>query len=158
MTDTIAAAGKAIEEAVLQVRQNVEDLAKAQQEQFEKATGQLLKNYDELASLAKLNMDAVAQSGAVVADGVGQASRQVAAFTRDSLANSMVTGKALLTVKTIGDVMDVHHQFVLQSMEALVAETTRLHELSLKVAQDALAPLSARANATVDALARPVAA
>ncbi|MBP2313192.1 phasin family protein [Azospirillum soli] len=158
MTDKFAAATKAIEDAVSTAKQNVEGLVKAQQEQIEKASAQILKSYEELTSLTKGNVDAVVKSGTIVAKGAEEAGKQVAAFTQTSLEKNAAAGKALLAVKTIQELIELQTSFTKSSFEAFVAESTKLQELSVKIANEALAPLSERANLTVEKLSKTAAA
>ena len=158
MSDKIAAATKAIEDAVSTAKQNVEGLVKAQQEQIEKASAQILKSYEELTSLTKGNVEAVVKSGTIVAKGAEEAGKQVAAFTQSSLEKNAANGKALLAVKTIQELVELQASFTKSSFEAFVAETTKLQELSVKIANEALAPLSERANLAVEKLSKPAAA
>ncbi len=157
MTDKFAAATKAIEDAVSTAKQNVEGLVKAQQEQIEKASAQILKSYEELTSLTKGNVDAVVKSGTIVAKGAEEAGKQVAAFTQTSLEKSAANGKALLAVKTIQELIELQTAFTKSSFEAFVAESTKLQELSVKIANEALAPLSERANLAVEKLSKTAA-
>jgi len=158
MNDKIAAAQKVFGDAVSQAKLNLEGYAKTQQEQIEKASAQLLKSYEELNALTKGNVDAVVQSGTIVAKGAEEAGKQVAAFAQASLEKSVATSKAFLTVKSIRELIDLQNAYAKQSFDALVAETTKLQELSVKVTNDALAPLSARVNLAVEKLAKPLAA
>lgn len=158
MTDKIIAATKAIEDVVSQTKQNLEGYVKAQQEQVEKASSQILKSYEELTALTKGNVDAVVASGTIVAKGAEVASKQVAAFTQASLEKNVATGKAVLAVKTIRELIDLQNSYFKSSLDALVSESTKLQELSVKIANEALAPLSARVNVTVEKLSKPIAA
>ncbi|AWK86458.1 phasin family protein [Azospirillum thermophilum] len=158
MSDKIAAATKTIEDAVTTAKQNLEGLVKAQQEQVEKASAQILKGFDELTALTKGNVDAVVKSGTIVAKGAEEAGKQVAAFTQSSLEKSVATGKALLAVKTIQELVELQNAYAKSSFDALVAETTKLQQLTVKVANEALAPINERVNVTVEAIAKPVAA
>lgn len=158
MSDKIAAATKTIETAVTTAKQNLEGLVKAQQEQVEKASAQILKGFDELTALTKGNVDAVVKSGTIVAKGAEEAGKQVAAFTQSSLEKSVATGKALLAVKTIQELVELQNAYAKSSFDALVAETTKLQQLTVKVANEALAPINERVNVTVEAIAKPVAA
>lgn len=158
MTDKIIAATKAFEDVVAQAKQNLEGYVKTQQEQFEKASSQLLKSYEELTTLSKSNVDAIVASGTVVAKGAETASKQVAAFTQASLEKNVATGKAVLAVKSIRELIDLQNSYFKSTLDALVAEGTKLQELSVQVTNEALAPISARVNATVQKLTKPVAA
>ncbi|PWC32657.1 phasin family protein [Azospirillum sp. TSO35-2] len=159
MSDKFAAATKSIEDAVSTAKQNLEGLVKAQQEQVEKASAQILKSYDELSVLTKGNVDAVVKSGTIVAKGAEEAGKQVAAFTQSSLEKSVSTGKALLAVKTIQELIELQSAFAKASFDALVSESSKLQELSVKIANEALAPISERVTLTVDTLSKkPLAA
>ncbi|MCG5239989.1 phasin family protein [Azospirillum doebereinerae] len=158
MSDKFAAATKTIEDAVSTAKLNLEGLVKAQQEQVEKASAKILKSYDELSVLTKGNVDAVVKSSTIVAKGAEEAGKQVAAFTQSSLEKSVSTGKALLAVKTIQELIELQNAYTKASFDAFVAESTKLQELSVKIANEALAPLSERVNLAVGKLAKPVAA
>jgi len=159
MSDQIAAVTKSVEDAIATAKQNLEGLVKAQQEQIEKASAQVLKSYDELTVLAKQNVDAFVKSGTVVAKGAEEAGKQVAAFTQSSLEKSVSNAKAVLAVKTIQELVELQSAYTKASLDAFVSESTKLQELTVKVANEALAPLNARVNATVEVLSKkPVAA
>jgi phasin family protein len=154
MTDKFAAATKTFEDAVVAAKQNVDGLVKAQQEQFEKASTQLLKGFDELTAIAKGNVDAVVKSGTIVAKGAEEAGKQVAAYTQSSLEKGAATGKALLAVKTVQELVELQNSFAKASLENFVKESAKLQELSLKIAKDAFAPINDRVTVTVDALSK----
>ncbi|WP_376958435.1 phasin family protein [Azospirillum sp. A26] len=159
MSDQIAAVTKSVEDAIATAKQNLEGLVKAQQEQIEKASAKVLKSYDELTVLTKENVDALVKSGTVVAKGAEEAGKQVAAFTQSSLEKSVSNAKALMAVKTIQELVELQKAYTKASLDAFVSESTKLQELTVKVANEALAPLNARVNATVEVLSKkPVAA
>ena len=159
MSDQIAAVTKSVEDAIATAKQNLEGLVKAQQEQIEKASAQVLKGYEELTALTKGNVDALVKSGTVVAKGAEEAGKQVAAFTQSSLEKGVSNAKSMLAVKTIQELVELQNAYTKASLDALMSESTKLQELTVKVANEALAPLSARVNATVEVLSKkPVAA
>lgn len=158
MTDKFAAAQKAFGDVVGQAKQNLEGYAKTQQEQIQKASAQLMKSYEDLNALTKGNVDAVVQSGTIVAKGAEEAGKQVAAFTQASLEQSLAIGKSALAVKSIRELIDLQNSYLKSSLDALVAESTKWQQLSIKVTNEALAPLNARVNVAVEKLAKPLAA
>ncbi|KAA0580722.1 phasin family protein [Azospirillum sp. Sh1] len=159
MSDQIAAVTKSVEDAIATAKQNLEGLVKAQQEQMEKASAQVMKGYEELTALTKGNVDAFVQSGTVVAKGAEEAGKQVAAFTQSSLEKGVSNAKSMLAVKTIQELVELQKAYTKASLDALMSESTKLQELTVKVANEALAPLSARVNATVEVLSKkPIAA
>ncbi|HRJ60016.1 MAG TPA: TIGR01841 family phasin [Azospirillaceae bacterium] len=158
MSDKFAAASKAIEDAVAVAKKNLEGALSAQKEQFEKATSQILKSYEDVAVAAKENVVAVVASSTIVAKGAEEAGKQVAAFTQSSAETAVANGKAALAVKTINELFELQTSFFKTSVENFIAESSKLQELTVKIANDAAAPISARVNATVEKLVKPVVA
>lgn len=158
MSDKFAAATKAIEEAVAVAKKNLEGALSAQKEQFEKATSQILKSYEDVAAVAKDNVDAVVASSTIVAKGAEEAGKQVAAFTQSSAETAVANGKAALAVKTINELFELQTSFFKTSVENFIAESSKLQELTVKIANDAAAPISARVNAAVEKMVKPVVA
>ena len=166
-------APRTIEDVATEAKANFEGIVKAQQEQaqkqfeqtmtatkeqVEKASVRLLKGYEELAEFNKANVDALVTSGTIAAKGAEELSREWVAFAQASFETSVATGKALLTAKTINEVVNLQNAYAKQSFDALVAETTKLQELSVKVTNEAFAPINARVNAAVEKLSKPIAA
>lgn len=135
-----------------------EKTSAAAKEQFEKTTAQLLKGYEDLQATSKANVDALLESSAIAAKGAEDLGREVVAYSQSVLDQSITTGKALLTAKSLQEVVELQNSFLKSSFDAFVAEATRIQELSVKVTNDALAPLSSRVNATVETLSKPLAA
>jgi phasin family protein len=158
MSDKFAAASKAIEDAVATAKLNLEGAVKVQKEQFEKATAQILKSYEEVAATTKENVEAVVASSTIVAKGAEEAGKAVAAFTQTSAETAVANGKAALAVKTINELFELQSSFFKSSVETFVAESSKLQELTVKIANDAAAPIAARVNATVEKLAKPISA
>ncbi|WP_029009835.1 phasin family protein [Azospirillum halopraeferens] len=158
MNDQIATIAKNMESAVSRAKSNLEGLTKTQQEQVEKAAAQLLKGYEELAALTKENVDALVLSGTIVAKGAEEAGKQMAAYTQASMEKGVAAGKAAFTVKSLRELFDLQNAYVKQSVDSFVTESTRMQELSAKIANEAFAPINARVNATVAKLSKPLAA
>lgn len=135
-----------------------EQTATAAKEQFDKAATQLLKSYEDLQAAGKANVEALVESSSIAAKGAEDLSREIVAYSQSALDKSITTGKALLTAKTLQEVVELQNSFLKSSFDSLIAETSRIRELSVKVTNEALAPLSARVNATAETLTKPIAA
>lgn len=141
------AAAKGYEQAIELTRENVA-----------KANTAFLKGYADAQGFGKGNVDALVQAGTIFAKGAEQISKQVAALTQNSVQSSVVTAKALMGCKTLRDVIDLQADFARSSFDALVAESTKISELSLKVTNEAIAPIQARVTVAVEKLTKPIAA
>lgn len=119
-------------------------------EQVEKVSKQAFQTYDDLTAFNKDTVEAVVASSQILAKGFETVSKTWVAFAQSSMEQSVSAAKALLTVKTLREAMDLQAEFARTSFDTLVAETTKVSELSVKVANEAIEPISARVNAAVE--------
>ncbi|MBP2298240.1 phasin family protein [Azospirillum picis] len=140
-----------------QTLKQFEQTATAAKEQFEKATAQMLKSYEDLQAAGKANAEALIASSTIAAKGAEDLGREVVAYGQSALDKSIAAGRALLSAKTLQEVIELQNDFLKSSFDSMLAETSRLQELTTKVTNEALAPLNARVTATVETLSKPVA-
>lgn len=160
--DVAAVAQGSIEEFVKtaqeQAQKQIDESVAAAKTQAEKLQEQLAKSYEEFAALSKGNVEAVVASSAVVVKGAEDFSKAYATLTKTFFEKYVAAGKAVLAAKSVDEVVAVSNDFAKTSYESLVAEAGKLQELSVQVANEALAPLSARFTIAVEKLAKPLAA
>lgn len=132
-----------------------EQAAYMTREQFERASKTLFKNYEEFSQLSKENIDAFVKSGTIVAKGFEEAGKAWIDFTRRSLETSVETAKAVMSCKDLREVVDVQSDYARTSFDSLVNEGSKLSELGVKVANEALEPIQSRINVTVEKILKP---
>lgn len=162
-----------IEDVAIQAKEQFEGIVKAGQEQaakqfeqtvaatkeqVEKASAQMLKGYEDYAAFNKATVDALVKSSTIAVKGAEDINKELVAFAQASFDNSVAIGRALLSAKSFNEVVELQNSYAKQSFDSLVAEATKLQELSVKVTNEAFAPLNARVNAAVEKLAKPLAA
>jgi len=130
----------------------------ATKEQVEKASANALKTYEDLSKFSKENLDAYVAAGTTVAKGFETIGKAWVAFTQETFEASAQVAKALLSAKTLREAVDVQTDFAKTTFDKLVAEGTKVSEISVKVANEAVEPLNARFNATIEKFLKPVAA
>ena len=170
---SVVKSNKSREEAVNQIRRSVEDqvrfgseaaqrgfeqAATLTREQFDKASKTLFKNYEEFSQLSKENIDAFVKSGTIFAKGFEEAGKSWIDFTRRSFENSVETAKAVMGCKDLREVVDVQSDFARESFDRLMNEGSKLSEIGVKVANEALEPIQARVNVAVEKIFKPAAA
>ena len=128
------------------------------QEQVEKASENLFKGYDEVASLGKDSVDAYVESTSVFAKGVEAMSKELMGFTQTTVEANVANAKALFAAKTLREVIDLQTGFSRSSFDSLVAESAKLTELSMALASDTFEPLQLRLNTAVEKMMKPLAA
>ncbi|MDW3207069.1 MAG: phasin family protein [Alphaproteobacteria bacterium] len=149
---------KPIEEAVAAGKQTVEQAVAATKEQVEKASSAALKSYDEFATLNKDNVDAYVKAGNVFAKGFEDLGKTFFAFAQSQAESNVNAAKALMSAKTINDVVEIQSDLARTQFDAFVAEGTKVSEMSLKVANETVEPIQARFNVVVEKMMKPVAA
>ena len=153
--ETIEAAVKAGTDAMGKGYEQAYSMTK---EQIEKANEMAFKSYDEMADFGKGTIDAVVASTNIFAKGTEVFGKELAAFAQASVESNMATAKKLFTAKNPQEVLDLQGKWAKESFDTLLSETTKLQDLSVKIANESSAPISARVNAAVEKMAKPIAA
>lgn len=168
-----ATAAKTLEAAAVQAKENYEGILKAGQdqaaktleqtaavtkEQIEKISSQMLKTYADLQELGKGNVEALIESGTIATRGAEDLGREVTAYAQSTFDRSISTGKAILTAKSVKEVIDLQAEFAKSSMDGFLSEASRIQELTSSVTNAAMAPLNARLNVAVETFTKPIAA
>ena len=84
------------------------------------------------------------KSGQIWAAGVQDLSKHLAATAQASFDESISTFKALTCVKSLKDAMDLQTAFARATLEKTLAESGKLTDASIKLTEQALAPITAR--------------
>ena len=145
-------------EAVAAAAQNYETAVAAAKEQVEKASTYLFRGYDDFAALGQGHVEAVVKANTVLAKGAEEIGKELMAYVQSSLERTAGAAKALIGAKTLQDVVQLNTEFAKASYDTYLANATKLSELSVKVANEALEPLSQRATVAFEKLGKPLAA
>lgn len=115
------------------------------------------KSYEDARIVAKSALDAVVVSSEVLQQGLQDLGGTVYELAQQSLDESIAASKQMLAAKTLREVMDVQSTLAKSQFDRLLDEAPRLGGRSVKLVEDALAPISASVNAAVDKLVKPIA-
>jgi phasin family protein len=139
--------------APAEVAEGVEQTAAEATVNMEKA----MKTAEDLVSFGQGNVEAFVKAGQIWAAGVQDLGKQVAATAQAQLDQTVATFKALAGVKSFKEAVDLQSTLARSTMEKAVAETGKLTDASLKLAEQTMAPLTARVTLAVEKFGRPVA-
>jgi phasin family protein len=143
------AAGKGYEQAVAMTKEQVEAAVKAGTVVF--------KGYEDVVQFGKDNLDAFVKSSTIVAKGWQDLSKSVFGLAQESVEDAVAASKALLGAKTIKELIDVQSGLAKTSFDKMVAESSRLSEVGVKLAEQAIAPINTRVTAAVEKLVKSAA-
>jgi len=105
---------------------------------------------EELADLARANVEAVVEAGRVASEGVRSIGQDVVAKQRDSFEQAADAIRSLAEAKSPTEYLQLQGDFARASFDRLVAESSKLTETMVKLAGEAFQPLSNRATANAE--------
>jgi phasin family protein len=113
-----------------------------------------MKTAEELVAFGQGNVEAIVKSGQVWAAGVQDIGKQMAATAQASMDETMATFKALSSVRSFKDAFELQASFARSAMEKTLAESGKLTDASVKLTEQAMAPLTARMSLAVEKFAK----
>lgn len=130
----------------------------AAREQIEKASQTAYKSFEEMSKLQKDNWEAVVAASQIWAKGAEVIGKAWMGLAQETLETAATTAKAMVGVKTLREAVDLQADFAKGNFDKFVAESTKMSETVVKVANDAMEPITARVNVSVEKIFKPLAA
>ncbi|MGI4943666.1 MAG: phasin family protein, partial [Janthinobacterium lividum] len=115
------------------LRQGLDQMQGQVRQGMEKA----VKSAEQIASFSQGNAEAMVKSGQILAAGMQDLSRQIMESAQNQLDQSMATMRALSGVKSPKDMLELQSSFLRSAYEAMLAESGRITERSMKLAEQA---------------------
>jgi phasin family protein len=109
-----------------------------------------MKTAEQFAQFHQGNVEALVKSSQIWVTGMQDLTKHVATNAQAALEEGVSTFRALTTVKSLKEAIDLQTSYAKSSMEKAMAESSKLTETSLKLAEQVSAPLTARVNAAVE--------
>ena len=119
-------------------------------ERGQEAVKRSQKVAEELADLARANVEALVESGRVAAEGARSIGQDVVATSRDGVEQAADVIRSLAEAKSPTEYLQLQGEFARASFDRFVAESAKLTETMVKVAGEAFQPLSNRATANAE--------
>jgi phasin family protein len=149
-----AQAKKMIETSAEQARAAMEK----SMEQATKAGEGFFKFAEEAAEFGRGNFEAFTKASQALTVGLQDLGRQYFAVAQGLSDQALENARALAAVKSVKEAADLQTAYAKAAFERSVAETVKLNEASYRLAEQAFAPLAARASVAAEKLGRPLAA
>jgi len=105
---------------------------------------------EELADLARANVEAVVEAGRVASEGARSIGQEAVTSGRDSFEQAADAIRSLAEAKSPTEYLQLQSDFARASFDRAVAESSRLTESLVKLAGEAFQPLSNRASANAE--------
>jgi phasin family protein len=114
----------------------------------------MMKSAEDFVSFSQGNMEAFVKSSQIWAAGFQDMGKAMAATAQAQVDAAVATMKAMSGVKSIKDAVDLHTTLARSSVETVMAETGKLTDASMKLAEQALAPITARVTLATEKFGR----
>ena len=153
--DAFAAGQKTVEQVVKASTQGYEQAMEMTKDQAEKTSAAVLRGYDDYAAFNKESVDAFVKAGTVWSKGFEDMGKLFFAFAQNSSQQSVEASKSFMGAKSVTDIVDAQSAFAKTSFDNMVAESTKISELTMSIANEASAPVQAQMNAAAEKFANP---
>ncbi len=109
-----------------------------------------MKTPEEFMTFGQANIDAFVKSGQIVATGLQDLSKMMAATAQSTMDETMSAFRAMSSVKSIKEAMDLQSTLARSTMEKAMTQGGQVAETSFKLAEQAMAPLASRVTLAVE--------
>ena len=109
-----------------------------------------MKSAEQLITFSQGNVEAMVKSSQIVASGLQDLSKQIAANAQAAMDEGMSTFRAITGVRSFKEAFDLQANFARASMEKAMSQTGQITEASLKLAGQACEPLAGRVSLAVE--------
>ncbi len=127
-------------------------------EQATKTAETFFKAAEEAAEFGRGNMEAVAKMAQTLASGFQDLGRQYFAVAQSLTDHTLESAKALAAVKSLKEAADIQATYAKATLEKTMSESAKLQEATVRLAEQAYAPLTARVTLAMEKVGKPLAA
>lgn len=127
-------------------------------EQVEKTFPQAVGKFDEATSFAKEGIDASFASAAVASKGFDAIADEMMAFGKRAAEASFANVKALSSIKSVQDYVEIQTGFARAMFDTAFAGATKVAELAVKTANEVAEPIQGRVAKVVEKYGKPATA
>jgi phasin family protein len=110
----------------------------------------MTKSTQDFVALGQANMEAFVKSGQIWTSGIEALMKQFAEMAKVSFDESVATLKAITSAKSITEAMELQNKFATSAAKRALAESNKLVDASIKLAEQTLAPITARATSAAE--------
>jgi phasin family protein len=112
------------------------------------------KSTEQFVAFSKGNLEAMTQSSQIWAAGVKDLAEKATASLQTSYQETMDAFKALTSVKSLPEAIALQSTMARTAMEKTMSAHSSITEASLKLSEQAMAPITARVTAAVETFSK----
>jgi phasin family protein len=112
------------------------------------------KSAEQMVAFGKGNLEALTQCSQIWTAGVKDLAEQATATMQASFQDTLAMFKTMTSVKSLKEAIELQSGMARSTMEKTMAMSGKLTEASLKLSEQAMAPITARVTAAVETFAK----
>lgn len=124
----------------------VEQAMTSAQEQVEKASTLVTKNLEDATVAGKSAYEAWMQSSDTLAKGIEKVNSTVLKFVQQAFEANVSTATKMISCSNVNEAMELQASHVKSSFDNLLAESSKVGEMTQSVIKDAYGPITAQFN------------
>jgi phasin family protein len=147
------AASKGFDKTLSSMKEGIEKATKGfetSQVKMKESVEKAMKTAEEMVSFSQGNLEAFVKASQIFATGMQDISKHLAASSKASMEDSVTFTKSLMGVKSVKEAVDLQSGYAKASVEKAVSETSKITDASVKLAEQAIAPITARLTLAVE--------
>ena len=113
-----------------------------------------MKTAEEMMAFSQGNVEALVKSSQIWAAGVQDLTKHIAAVAQAQMDETMANVKAMTSVKSIKEAIDMQTSLAKTAMEKALAETGKITDATMKLTEETMAPITARVSIATETLSR----
>lgn len=114
------------------------------------------KAFEDINLAVSNYVSAVTKSSAALWQGIEEITRSVGGLSQENLARCVSACTTLASAKSPQEALSTQTEFVKESIDSAIASGSKVSELSVRVAKDAMSPLTQHANETISTVMNKV--
>ena len=114
----------------------------------------VMRTAEQMFAFTQGNVEALTRSSQILASGMQDMGQSVAATARASVDDTMNTFKALAAVKSVKEAMELQTGLLRAMVERGVSQTSQMTESTVKLSEQAIAPIAARLSLAAETFSR----
>lgn len=136
----------AVKDGIEKATKGLESSQAKLKETMEKA----VKQSEEVLAFSQGNLEALVKATQIYAAGFQDLSKHIAASSKISVEESVAFTKSMMGVKSVKEAVDLQTGFAKSSIEKAVSEANKITDATVKLTEQAVAPLTARISLAVE--------
>ena len=113
-----------------------------------------MKTTEQIVSFGQGNVEALVKSGQILANGLQDLTKQVAATSQESFTDAVSTFRAITSARSVKDAIELQASLARSAMETAVRQTSQVFEASIKLTEQAMAPIAQRVTVAAGTFSR----